>query len=188
MGFALAHAAWQAQGRVVLISGPVSLPTPPGVERIDVVTSDEMAEAVLQRLSDADVVIKAAAVADYKPEVVYEHKIKKDAAVLTLRLQRTVDIAKEIGNRKRQEQFFVGFAAETTDLAKHAQTKLRDKNMDLIVANEASYPDKAFGADINTVRVYDKEGEVLALNRLSKAVIAQRLIQLIGERLYGRVC
>lgn len=186
MGYALAEAARDAGAEVVLISGPVSLETPQGVRRVNVNTADEMLHAVLQDLPRANVVIKAAAVADYRPVEVADHKIKKTGEEIVVRLERTPDIAEEVGRRKQPHQLLVGFAAETEQVATYAQDKLKRKNMDLIVANDVTQPGAGFEGDTNIVTVYDKEGEVLRLPVLSKREVARRLIGLIGERLHAR--
>jgi phosphopantothenoylcysteine decarboxylase/phosphopantothenate--cysteine ligase len=186
MGYALAEAARGAGAEVVLISGPVSLETPQGVRRVDVGTAAEMLDAVLCELPLADVVIKAAAVADYRPAEVADHKMKKNGEELVVRLERTPDIAEEVGRRKQPHQLLVGFAAETDHVAAYAQDKLKRKNMDLIVANDVTQPGAGFEGDTNIVTVYDREGEVLRLPMLSKREVARRLIGLIGERLHAR--
>ncbi|MDN4592456.1 bifunctional phosphopantothenoylcysteine decarboxylase/phosphopantothenate--cysteine ligase CoaBC [Polycladomyces subterraneus] len=186
MGYALAEAARAAGAEVVLISGPVSLKTPQGVRRVDVGTADEMLEAVLRDLPRADVVIKAAAVADYRPAHVADYKIKKTGEEMVVRLERTPDIAQEVGRRKQPHQLLVGFAAETDHVATYAQDKLKRKNMDLIVANDVTLPGAGFDGDTNIVTVYDRDGEVLRLPMLSKREVARRLIGLIGERLHAR--
>jgi phosphopantothenoylcysteine decarboxylase / phosphopantothenate---cysteine ligase len=186
MGFALAEAARDAGAEVLLVSGPVSLPTPTGVVRIDVQRAEEMKEAVLQHLPEADVVIKAAAVADYRPKTVWVQKLKKTSDELTLELEKTVDIAAEVGRRKQPGQLFVGFAAETQDLEKHAKSKLERKGMDLIVANCVTEPGAGFGVDTNIVSVYDKNGLIISLPLMEKREVAKRIIGLIGERLHAR--
>ncbi|BCU82195.1 phosphopantothenoylcysteine decarboxylase [Polycladomyces abyssicola] len=186
MGYALAEAARDAGAEVVLISGPVSLETPYGVRRVDVGTADEMLDAVLRDLPRADVVIKAAAVADYRPAQVADYKIKKSGEEMVVRLERTPDIAEEVGRRKQSHQLLVGFAAETDHVETYAQDKLKRKNMDLIVANDVTQPGAGFEGDTNIVTVYDRDGEVLRLPKLSKREVARRLIGLIGERLHAR--
>nr|WP_302104438.1 bifunctional phosphopantothenoylcysteine decarboxylase/phosphopantothenate--cysteine ligase CoaBC [Polycladomyces sp. WAk] len=186
MGYALAEAARDAGAEVVLISGPVSLETPNGVRRVDVGTAEEMLDAVLRELPRADVVIKAAAVADYRPAHVADRKMKKHGEEMVVRLERTPDIAEEVGRRKQPHQLLVGFAAETDHVETYAQDKLKRKNMDLIVANDVTQPGAGFEGDTNIVVVYDRDGEVLRLPKLSKREVARRLIGLIGERLHVR--
>jgi len=186
MGYALAEAARDAGADVILISGPVSLKTPERVKRVDVLSAKEMKEAVLHHLPEADVIIKAAAVADYRPKIVAEQKIKKSTPEMTLTLEKTEDIATEVGRLKQPHQLLVGFAAETENLQQNARSKLERKGMDLIVANDVTRPGAGFGTDTNIVTVYDREGVALALPQLSKREVARRIIALIGERLHAR--
>ncbi|UWE02667.1 bifunctional phosphopantothenoylcysteine decarboxylase/phosphopantothenate--cysteine ligase CoaBC [Laceyella sacchari] len=186
MGYALAEAAVAAGAEVILVSGPVSLPTPEGVTRIDVVRTREMKEAVMRMLPEADVIIKAAAVSDYRPKVELASKRKKSSSEWLLELEKTEDIASEVGKRKRPDQLFVGFAAETDRVAEYAKSKLVRKGQDLVVANDVTLPGAGFGTDTNIVTIYDRDGEVCALPLLSKREVAERIIQLIGERLHER--
>ncbi|TCS93071.1 bifunctional phosphopantothenoylcysteine decarboxylase/phosphopantothenate--cysteine ligase CoaBC [Hazenella coriacea] len=183
MGFALAEAAKEAGAEVILVSGPVSQSTPTGVNRIDVKSTEEMKEVVLSYLPQADIIIKAAAVADYRPKQIWEQKMKKSADEITIVLEKTPDIAAEIGKRKQAHQFFVGFAAETEQVAYHAQSKLERKRMNLIVANDVSQPGAGFGIDTNIVTIFDRQGEVVSLPQMNKIEVARRLIHLIGERI-----
>lgn len=184
MGYAIAEEAAAAGGEVVLISGPVHLETPPGVTRLEVMTAAEMHDAVMKELDRADVIIKAAAVADYQPVRISESKIKKKEENEELKLKKTVDIAAEVG-KKKESRFFVGFAAETDHVERYAQEKLRRKNMDMIVANDVSLPGAGFDGDTNVVTVYDQEGMVFQLPLTTKKMVAKRLIEGIGDRLYG---
>ncbi|SDW02310.1 phosphopantothenoylcysteine decarboxylase / phosphopantothenate--cysteine ligase [Marininema mesophilum] len=185
MGYVLAEAAVEAGASVTLVSGPTALPSPQGVQRVNVTTAEEMYDAVMGRLNEADIIIKSAAVADYQPENVATQKLKKVGKEMVLRLVRTKDIAADIGKRK-EGQFFVGFAAETENVAEHAREKLARKGMDLIVANDVSTPGAGFDGDMNTVRVYDGEGEVLHLPLVSKKEVARRIVDLISERWTGK--
>ncbi|MDZ7804786.1 MAG: bifunctional phosphopantothenoylcysteine decarboxylase/phosphopantothenate--cysteine ligase CoaBC [Thiohalophilus sp.] len=134
MGFALAEAAAEAGARVILVSGPVSLATPAHVERIDVVSAGQMHESVMARAEQADIFIATAAVADYRPVQILEQKIKKDPVSLSLELEKTPDIL--AGVKQRHPRLFcVGFAAETTDLARYARAKLQEKRLEMVVAN-----------------------------------------------------
>ncbi len=187
MGFALAEVAAKAGAEVVLISGPTHLPTPSGVQRIDVVRAEEMLEEVMAALPTADIVIKAAAVADYRPEEVSDEKIKKQGETLVVRMKRTADIASEVGRRKTKKQFFVGFAAETNKVEQYAREKLTRKGMDLIVANDVTLPGAGFEVDTNVVTVFDAQGKVASWPQLTKREVAARLVSLIGERLDERI-
>lgn len=184
MGYAIAEEAAAAGGEVVLISGPVHLKTPPGVTRLEVMTAEEMHDAVMKEMERADVIIKAAAVADYQPVKVSKSKIKKKEENEELKLKKTVDIATEVG-KKKGSRFFVGFAAETDHVKRYAQEKLRRKNMDMIVANDVSLPGAGFDGDTNVVTVYDQEGMVFQLPLTTKKMVAKRLIEGIGDRLHG---
>ncbi|GGE16879.1 phosphopantothenoylcysteine decarboxylase [Marinithermofilum abyssi] len=185
MGFALAEAAAAAGAEAVLVAGPSSLETPVGVRRVDVTTAEEMLQAVLEEMEEADVIIKAAAVADYRPAEVKGSKIKKADDRLQVELVKTPDIAAEVGRRKGR-RLLVGFAAETDQVETYARDKLQRKNMDMIVANDVSEPGAGFEGDTNIVTVFDKHGEVLRLPQLSKREVARRLIRLVGERLDER--
>ena len=185
MGYAIAEAAARTGAEVVLISGPTSLTTPPGVRRVDVVRAEEMLQEVLKALPRADIIIKAAAVADYRPATVLDRKMKKRAEEVEIRMERTPDIAWEIGKRKG-DRFLVGFAAETDHLEENAREKLRRKGMDLIVANDVTAEGAGFEVDTNIATVYDRNGPVAKWPKMSKEKMAERLIALIGERLNDR--
>jgi phosphopantothenoylcysteine decarboxylase / phosphopantothenate---cysteine ligase len=184
MGFALAKAAQEAGGDVLLVTGPVALTTPVGVKRIDVKQAEEMKAEVLRHLPEMDIIIKAAAVADYRPKMRHVHKIKKTEDEFTVVLAKTEDIAEEIGKRKKRQQFFVGFAAETEEVERYAFAKLVRKGMDLIVANDITLPGAGFDVDTNEVTIYDQHGCVCAWPQMHKIEVARRLISLIGERLH----
>lgn len=181
MGFALAEAACEAGAEVILISGPVSLKTPPGVKRIDVWRTKDMKEAVQEYLPDVDVLFKAAAVSDYRPEEALDHKMKKTKDEMTLRLVKTEDIAKWVGKYKKPHQLFIGFAAETENLEAYANDKLKRKGMDYIVANNVTMPGAGFGSDTNIVTVYDRHGKVFSLPQMSKIEVARKLITLVED-------
>lgn len=185
MGFALAAAAARRGANVVLISGPTSLATPSKVQRVDVRTALEMRDAVLRRLEQVDVVIKSAAVADYRVEHVAEQKIKKSAhsAGLQITLVPNPDILAEVGRRKRQGQVVVGFAAETADLLQHAAKKLAAKNCDLLVANDITEPGSGFGTDTNRVDLLDRQGGVQSLGLLSKDAVATKVLDRVADLL-----
>jgi phosphopantothenoylcysteine decarboxylase / phosphopantothenate---cysteine ligase len=185
MGFALAEAAAAAGAEAVLVAGPSYLETPVGVRRVDVTTAEEMLHAVLEEMEEADVIIKAAAVADYRPAEVKGSKIKKSDDRLQVEMVKTPDIAAEVGRRKGR-RLLVGFAAETDQVETYARDKLQRKNMDMIVANDVSEPGAGFEGDTNIVTVFDKHGEVLRLPQLSKREVARQLIRLVGERLDER--
>jgi phosphopantothenoylcysteine decarboxylase/phosphopantothenate--cysteine ligase len=182
MGFALAAAAQRRGAHVTLVSGPTDLDTPPGVTRTDVVTADEMYEAVL-RHSDADVVIMAAAVADYAPADSSPSKIKKSETELVLRLRKTRDILAELGRRKRKGQTLVGFALETDDVLANAQKKLESKNLDWIVANNLREAGAGFGKETNRVTLIRRDGHREELPLDSKHAVAEAILDRITSGL-----
>lgn len=171
MGYALAEEARMRGAEVVLISGKSPLPPPRGVTLVDVESADDMYAAVMERLDWATLVIKAAAVGDYAPESKAGVKIKKTGGELNLTLRRTRDILKEIGERKKQ-QIVVGFAAETEDLMANAAVKLREKNADMIVANNVAAPGAGFEADTNEVCLLFASGATEELPLAPKKEIA----------------
>lgn len=179
MGYAVARAAAARGAGVVLISGPVALAAPVGVQTVRVTSAAEMAHAVFKHASDADVIIKVAAVADFTPAEPADHKIKKKDAGLELRLKRTVDILAELGKRKKKGQVLVGFAAETDDLEKNAQKKLFQKNLDLIAANLIGQPGSGFGTETNRVRFFWPDGRDEALPEMGKDEAAHVLLDRI---------
>ncbi len=174
MGYALAEAAAARGARVVLISGPVHLPAPRGVEVIGVRTAAEMRERVFENLGPAGIVIKAAAVGDFHLSKVPDQKRKKTAARLSLELDPTPDILAELG-RKKGDRLLVGFAAETENLRQEARRKLESKNCDMVVGNLVGGADLGFESDENEVVLALSTGETLALERASKRDIAERI-------------
>lgn len=182
MGFALAGAAVETGFDTVLVAGPVHLETPAGVRRIDVESAAEMATAVKREAADADIVIMAAAVADYRPKQQLSGKMKKKDGDLTLELERTEDILKSLGETKRPGQILIGFAAETENLEQYALDKLKRKNLDWIAANDVSRSDIGFGSDANAVTLYGRSGEKIALPIASKAEIAAALLKTCSAR------
>jgi phosphopantothenoylcysteine decarboxylase/phosphopantothenate--cysteine ligase len=174
MGYALAEAAAARGARVILISGPVSLAPPRGVEVIPVRTAVEMRTKVMENLAPAQIVIKAAAVADYHLSKVPQQKIKKTAARISLELDPTPDILAELGHKKG-DRLLIGFAAETQNLAKEARRKLESKNCDMIVGNLVGGSDVGFESDQNEVILALCTGETIPLARASKREIADRI-------------
>jgi len=175
MGYAIAEAAAARGAHVILVSGPTALPAPPGVDMIHVETAEEMYQAVLAKLESARVVIKAAAVADYRPKRKADRKIKKDQAVPEFVLEPTPDILAELGKRKGK-RILVGFAAETDDLVANARKKLQRKNLDLMVANDVGQTGAGFDVDTNVVKILDAMGGVEELPLLSKREVADRIL------------
>ena len=185
MGYAIAEAAAARGARVILVSGPTALAPPQGVDVIHVETAQQMHDAVLAKLTAATVVIKAAAVADYRPKQVAGRKIKKDEAVPEVTLESTPDILAEVGKRKGR-RILVGFAAETEDLVENARKKLQRKNLDLMVANDVSQPGAGFDADTNAVKILDAQGKVEELPLQSKRSVADRVLDRVAELLRQR--
>lgn len=180
MGFALAEAARDMGAKVTLIAGRVTEPLPHGVEVIPATSALEMREVVLAHYADADIVVKAAAVADYRPAETYPQKMKKHADTLTLTLVKNPDILAELGERK-SGQFLIGFAAETEHLHENAMDKLRRKNCDFIVLNDVSRSDSGFGTATNALTVFDKDGVVEVFPLLDKYEAARRLLELAAQ-------
>jgi len=183
MGFAVAQAAREAGATVVLVAGPVSLPTPPGVARIDVESAADMLAAVLRELPGTDIFISTAAVADYRPARAAEQKIKKTAESLELAMERTADVLATVAARA-DRPYAVGFAAETESVEQNARTKLMKKNLDMIAANEVGH-DKAFDCDDNQLIVLSRNGRH-ELPRAGKLTLARGLIALIEQDLAAR--
>lgn len=181
MGFAVARAAEYRGGEVTLITGPTHLPDPNNVKIIRIQTAREMAQAVFDNMEHSDIIIKAAAVSDYRPKDPATQKIKKEKGELVLYLERTQDILKEIGMRKK-DQILVGFAAETENLEQHAETKRVEKNLDIIVGNIVGEPSSGFGADTNKVTLFYKDGTQEPLPVMEKDAVAHILLDRILKR------
>ncbi len=176
MGYAIAEAAKKRGAEVILVSGPSALTPPEGVEFIGVESAAEMRDAVMEHFSKADMVIKAAAVADYRVRNVSDQKIKKNDEELTLVLEKNPDILKELGEKKRAGQILVGFAAETQNLLEYAKTKLEKKNLDMIVANDVSRKDAGFNTDTNVVKLLYRNGTIEELPLMTKHKLADELL------------
>ncbi|MBW6508280.1 MAG: bifunctional phosphopantothenoylcysteine decarboxylase/phosphopantothenate--cysteine ligase CoaBC [Desulfuromonadales bacterium] len=179
MGFAIAAAARRRGAEVTLVAGPGQLKPPVGVEVVAVVSAQQMYDVIIDRFADAHVVIKAAAVADYRPVLRRQQKMKKKFADMSLELERTPDILAELGRRK-DRQFLVGFAAETEKLLEHARQKLVSKNLDMIVANDVSAPGAGFDVETNIVRFLYPDGRMEDLELMSKADVAEQLLDRIS--------
>jgi phosphopantothenoylcysteine decarboxylase/phosphopantothenate--cysteine ligase len=175
MGYALAAAAAARGADVVLVSGPTGLAVPPGIERVDVVSADDM-HAAVQRHAAADLVLMAAAVADYTPEAPSDRKVKKSDDDLTIRLRRTPDVLAGLGAQRREEQTLVGFALETHDGLDHARAKLDRKNLDWIVLNHANEAGAGFGTGTNRVTLVGRDGTTEDLPQLPKRDVAEWIL------------
>jgi phosphopantothenoylcysteine decarboxylase/phosphopantothenate--cysteine ligase len=181
MGYALAEAALNMGARVILVSGPTALKPPAAAKTISVTTSDEMRNAVMAQLSEATIVIKAAAVADYKPKQIAKQKIKRGPALLsTLELEPTADIVAELAKSKHREgKIIVGFAAETENVLENGRKKLLSKSLDAIVVNDVSVPGVGFDSDRNAVTILSRD-EVITVPESSKAEIAKQVLNFIA--------
>ena len=175
MGYAVAETAASRGAKVILVSGPTHLETPAGVERIDVRSAKEMHRAVMDRIAGVSMAVLAAAVADYRPVDQHAEKIKKANAPLTIALEPTTDILAEVAKNKGQK-IVVGFAAETDHVAENAREKLLAKNADLIVANDVTAEGAGFDHDTNVVTLFSRDGRDLALPKMSKSEVAQRIL------------
>ncbi len=188
MGYAIARAAERRGAKVTMVSGPVSLDPPVGVECLRVESCDQMASSMMGNLENSDIIIKVAAVADYKPVDPRTSKIKKkdnDSQGLSIDLVENPDILQLIGSKKREDQFLVGFAAETDDLEKNALLKMEKKNLDMIAANLVGGSDSGFKADTNKVRLFCKDESSHDIPLLAKDKIAHILLDHILDYITG---
>lgn len=188
MGYAVAKAAEMRGASVTLVTGPVSLDPPVGVETICVQTCHDMAETMLSKMAHADIIIQVAAVADFRPDRQETLKIKKtsDQDRMTLTLVQNPDILRTMGERKRPDQFLVGFAAETHDLAANAVKKIKKKNLDMIAANLVGGKDAGFQADTNKVTLFFKDGSKTDIPLMDKQAVAHVLLDNLLTRLDPR--
>ncbi|MGG1442879.1 bifunctional phosphopantothenoylcysteine decarboxylase/phosphopantothenate--cysteine ligase CoaBC [Brevibacillus laterosporus] len=187
MGYAIAEAARDRGADVTLISGPTALSIPSGVTFVPVESVQEMLDAVLQVYPQADVVIKSAAVSDYRPEQVYTHKVKKtESEDFSLSLVKAPDILRTLGEQKTH-QMLVGFAAETQEVEKHALDKMRRKNLDMIVANDVLQEGAGMGVDTNIVTIYQQDQAPIRLDKMSKRDVAERLLDAMKQNLQAGV-
>jgi phosphopantothenoylcysteine decarboxylase/phosphopantothenate--cysteine ligase len=186
MGYAVAEAAQARGAQVVLVTGPTALPTPRGVEVVSVSTAEDMLKALSTRLAWSTTVIMAAAVADFRPTYPASQKLKKQGHTSqTLDLERTTDILASL-SAQRTTQLMVGFAAETSDLAAHAQAKLRAKGLDLIVANDVTIEGAGFGSDQNAATLIDRQGVMTELPLMPKRALADAILNRAHELFHAR--
>ncbi|RAV19948.1 bifunctional phosphopantothenoylcysteine decarboxylase/phosphopantothenate--cysteine ligase CoaBC [Paenibacillus contaminans] len=181
MGYAIAEAAGRMGADVTLVTAKTGLAAPEGVRVIPVISARDMLEAVMSRLDESDIVIKSAAVADYRPAVQEARKIKKKEDTMTITLVKNEDILQTVGEN-RTHQFVVGFAAETAPTEQMIMDKLMRKNCDLLVVNDVSLDGAGFGLDTNIVNVYDRNGLLEAMPILSKLEVAEKLLKLVAAR------
>lgn len=179
MGYAIAEAASERGAEVLLVSGPVAVRKPSGTDLVEVMTAKEMYTAVMKNYEACDIVIMAAAVADYRPAEVSKVKIKKKDENMTLKLEKNNDIAKELGKVKGN-RILVGFCAETNDLLENAKKKIEAKNLDMIVANDVTMEGAGFETDTNIITIVRKDGSVLELPIMSKLSAANRIMDEIA--------
>lgn len=184
MGYAIAEEALKLGAAVTLITGPVSLTPPQGTKVVSVESTEEMYRAVIEEYNNADIVIKAAAVSDYRPQEYMPNKMKKQKDEWSISLVKNRDILKELG-KKKTHQFLIGFAAETDHVEQYALDKLKNKNLDMIVANDVSMEGAGFGSDTNIVTIFKKDGSKRALEKLSKNKVAIEILKEAYEMMKG---
>ena len=182
MGYALAKAAMYRGADVTLVTGPTSIKKPDFVKVVEITSAAELYRAVCERAPEQDIIIKAAAVADYRPAVVADEKVKKSDGVMSIALERTEDTLKKLGMEKREGQFLCGFSMETEQRVEHSRAKLEKKNLDMIVANNLKVEGAGFGTDTNVVTILTKDGE-LSLPVMSKDEVAGRILDEIMRRM-----
>lgn len=176
MGYAIAEAAARRGAKVMLVTGPANLAIPQGVEAIKILSTQDLFDAMIDRCNEADIIIQAAAPADFTPETAAEEKIKKQGdGKLILTLRQTPDVARAVGERKRPGQTLIGFAAETNDVLENAQGKLAKKNLDMIVANDVTAPGAGFDVDTNIVTFVTNNG-MESLPCMKKTQVAEELL------------
>lgn len=183
MGYALAKAAVERGAKVTLISGPVNLKQPTGLTKyISIKTANEMYQAVLNEFEENEVIIKTAAVADYRPAMVSDKKIKKSDDDLTITLERNPDISKEIG-KKKGNRILVGFAAETDNMVENATNKIKSKNFDFIVLNDVTKSGAGFGSDTNIITMIDKDNNIVEYPKMDKLEVANIILNTIKNKM-----
>lgn len=180
MGYAIAEAAARFGAEVTLISGPTGLEAPANVDTVRVESAQEMYEAVMERFPHVDIVIKAAAVADYRPKHVFAKKMKKQPGDYVVEMERTTDILKTLGEQKTS-QILVGFAAETDHVEEYAKQKLENKRLDMVVANNVSEEGAGFAGDTNIVTIFKRDGSVRSLPLLPKRQVAEEILKEIHQ-------
>lgn len=183
MGYALAEVASDAGAEVTLITGPTSIPTPSNVKTIiRVESANEMYEQVIEYYSESDIVIKSAAVADYSPKITFNEKMKKQTGNLMIEMERTTDILKTLGEKKKH-QLLIGFAAETNHIEEYAKKKLQSKNLDMIIANNVSEAGAGFGTDTNICTIFKRDNSCVELPLMSKFDVAKAILLEIKQLL-----
>jgi phosphopantothenoylcysteine decarboxylase/phosphopantothenate--cysteine ligase len=186
MGIAIARAAWRRGAEVTLIAGHVDVALPGELKTITTATVEEMSKAVAKALPSADVLVMAAAPADFRPTTEAKQKIKKGKSAPRIDLEQTEDILKSTIARRKKKSVIVGFALETTNGVSNAREKLTSKSLDLVVLNDATEPGAGFGVDTNRVTLIDRKGREEELQLMSKADLAELLLDRIERELGGR--
>nr|HPK04902.1 bifunctional phosphopantothenoylcysteine decarboxylase/phosphopantothenate--cysteine ligase CoaBC [Bacteroidales bacterium] len=182
MGFAIAKAMSENGAKVTLISGPVHLATPAGsIKRIDVISSEEMYEACMKEADNSDIIIMAAAVADFRVENYQGSKIKKSGDTFSLKFVQTPDILRSLGQRKKHEQIIVGFALETDNELDNAKAKLQNKNIDIIVLNSLRHKGAGFATDTNKITILDRNETIREYEMKSKSKVADDIVAYISD-------
>ncbi|MGQ9608650.1 MAG: bifunctional phosphopantothenoylcysteine decarboxylase/phosphopantothenate--cysteine ligase CoaBC [bacterium] len=176
MGYAIAEAAHSRGARVILVSGPTNLSPPEGIDLINIETAVQMCDEVMKYADQADVIIMAAAVADYRPRMVSSQKLKKDQDSITIIMDKNPDILSEVAKNKHENQIIIGFSMETENLLENSIKKLHSKNLDFIVANDISKEGAGFGTDTNIVMIIDASGSVKEFPLMSKREIADLIL------------
>lgn len=184
MGYALARVCMQRGAQVTLVTGPTHLPKPMFVDVVEVTTAREMFEAVISRSEEQDIIIKAAAVADYRPKEVKEEKVKKSESEICLEMEKTDDILKYLGEHKKIGQFLCGFSMETENMVANSRKKLEKKNLNLVVANNLKVEGAGFSGDTNVVTLISKDKEV-SLQMMSKEETADHILDVIMDHSEG---
>ncbi len=185
MGYALAEAARDQGWRVDLVSGPVSLPPPPGISLHPVVTGEEMYQAIDRLFDSCDILIMTAAILDYRPRQRSDRKIKKDQLSMIIDMEPVIDVLATVAQRKQPHQLILGFAAETDNLETYALKKLQNKNADLIAANLIGSSEGGFEKEDNTIHLYGHGGFHRKLGPALKSILARALISELDQRLHG---
>ncbi len=183
MGYAIARAAMLRGADVTLVTGKTDLMPPMGVNTVEIVSAADMAQAVKERAKEQDIIIKAAAVADYRPKYTSDEKMKKKDEDMCIELERTQDILGFLGAHKKEGQFLCGFSMETENMIENSRKKLEKKNLDLIVANNLKEQGAGFGTDTNIVTLLSKE-DTIQLPIMSKEEVADRLLDYIVEEFH----
>ena len=182
MGYAVAKAAMLRGAEVTLVSGQTALTPPMFVDYVQITTAEEMYQAVTSRSDEQDIIIKAAAVADYRPKTVYDNKVKKQDGQMSIELERTRDILAYLGEHKRENQFLCGFSMETENMIGNSRAKLQKKNLDMVAANNVKVEGAGFQGDTNVMTLITQDHEI-ALPLMSKEEVADKILDTIRDKM-----